>query len=517
MAQGPLPFEYQSEENSTGLTSFAGLPVFLDLMFVMGFATSIREHLNLRPSQGWSDTQHLTSLVCLHLVGGDCVEDLNRLEADDGFCRILSEVEGHGLRGRKRRALKARWRVSKSRSMPSPDAALRYLEAFDEPEESAKIEAGTAFVPKPNAHLQGLSRVLAHSCAYAQLQNPQTVATLDQDATLVESHKQDAMFTYKGFKGFQPLNVFWHEQGLMLYSEFRPGNAPASWRNLDVFCDALEHLPCGVNTVRVRMDTAGYDKELLKYLAEGKNKRFGVIEFAIGVDITAAFKEAVADVKEAHWHRLYRVDANGSRIKTEQEYAEVCFVPNWVGHKKAGPVYRFLAIRQAIENLLPGVDPQQNELPFPTWSSPLGQRYKLFGVVTNIKEQTMDGHTLIGWHRERCGHSEHIHSVLKTDLGAGRMPSANFGANAAWWFSGLLAGNLHVLMQRLVFGRKGLGHRLKTVRFQWLNVAARVVTHARKTFIRLSGGHPALKIIELARTRLLVMATGPPSHRLAPD
>jgi hypothetical protein len=60
---------------------------------------------------------------------------------------------------------------------------------------------------------------------------------------------------------------------------------------------------------------------------------------------------------QASWHRLFRVDAKGSRIKTEQEYAQVRFVPNWVGHKKAGPTYRFLAIGQALKNLLPGVEP----------------------------------------------------------------------------------------------------------------------------------------------------------------
>lgn len=512
MAQGPLPFEYQSAKKTSGLTSFAGLPLFLDLMSVMGFAGSIREHVMARPSQGWTDTQHLVSLVCLHLAGGDCVEDLQQLEADEGFCRILREVEGHGLRRRQRRALQARWRRARLRAVPSPDAALRYLEAFNTPEDSAKIQAGTAYVPPPNDHLKGLAKVLANTCRYAQLQHPQTVATLDQDATVVASHKANALYTFKNHKGFQPLNVFWHEQGLMLYSEFRPGNAPAGWRNLDVFCDALAHLPHGVNTVRVRMDTAGYDVELLKYLAEGQNKRFGVMDFAIGVDVTAAFKQAVGEVHEKDWHPLEKVDAHGTRIKTDQEVAEVCFVPNWAGHTKGGPVYRFLAIRQAMDNHLPGLEHEQPNLPFPTWSSALGQRYKLFGVVTNIDARRMDKHALIGWHRQRCGHSEQVHSILKTDLGAGQMPSEHFGANAAWWLIGLLACNLHILMQRLVFRREGLGQRLKAVRFQWLQVAGRVLRHARKTLIRLCDGHPALAIIEAARARLLEMATGPPVH-----
>lgn len=516
MAQGPLPFEYQFEKNSTGLTSFAGLPLFFDLMFVMGFASVVRERLTVRPTQGWSDTQHLVSLICLHLAGGDCVEDLNQLEADEGFCHVLEQVEGHGLRARERNALKKRWRRTKTRSVPSPDAALRFLEEFDDPEESAKSVAGKAYVPEPNEHLLGLSDVLASTCAFAQLQNPQSTATLDQDATLIETAKEEALYSYKHFKAYQPLNVFWHEQGLMLYSEFRDGNCPAAWRNLDVVQAALARLPQGVKKVQVRMDTAGYDKELLTYLAEGKDERFGVIDFAIGVDVMPQFKTAASEVKESDWHPVYFEDSEGDRRKTDQEYAEVCYVPNWAGHKKSAPTYRFLAIRQPIENRLPGFEEEQTSLPFPVWSSAEGQRYKLFGVVTNIDEQTMNGDEVIRWHRQRCGDSEHVHSVLKSDLGAGQMPSGKFGANAAWWAIALLACNLHVLMQRLVFGREGLGERLKTVRFRWLAVAGRVIRHARRLSIRLSLHHPALALICEARARIKAMSTGPPPPWLAP-
>ena len=40
-----------------------------------------------------------------------------------------------------------------------------------------------------------------------QKRDPQKIATLDQDATLVETAKQDALFSYKGFKSYQPLNT----------------------------------------------------------------------------------------------------------------------------------------------------------------------------------------------------------------------------------------------------------------------------------------------------------------------
>ena len=43
-------------------------------------------------------------------------------------------------------------------------------------------------------------------------------------------------------------------------------------------------------------------RELLKYCAE----RFGVIEFAVGVDVTEEFKRAIGEVAEEEWYELRR-------------------------------------------------------------------------------------------------------------------------------------------------------------------------------------------------------------------
>ncbi len=51
-------------------------------------------------------------LVLLNLTGGDCVDDLQQLECDEGFCRILCQSETFSLRRDFRRALEKRWRKS---------------------------------------------------------------------------------------------------------------------------------------------------------------------------------------------------------------------------------------------------------------------------------------------------------------------------------------------------------------------------------------------------------------------
>ena len=67
------------------------------------------------------------------------------------------------------------------------------------------------------------------------------------DATLVETHKEDALFSYKGYKAYQPFNTYWAEQELVLHTEFRDGNVPAGYEQLRVFKDALDMLPEGVD------------------------------------------------------------------------------------------------------------------------------------------------------------------------------------------------------------------------------------------------------------------------------
>jgi hypothetical protein len=150
----------------------------------------------------------------------------------------------------------------------------------------------------------GINKDLA---AFSSLQQAESTATLDMDATLVATSKADALFCYKGYKSYQPLNTWWAEQEIILHTEFRDGNVPAGFEQLRVFEEALGCLPEGINKVRLRSDTAGYQHNLLKYCATAANSRFGVIEFAIGCDVSPQFKQAVSEVEDADWKPIYKV------------------------------------------------------------------------------------------------------------------------------------------------------------------------------------------------------------------
>ena len=64
----------------------------------MGFVDSVRKRLTAREgTQGWTDVQVVMAIVLLGLAGGDCVEDLDRIESDEGFCELLRRAELHHL------------------------------------------------------------------------------------------------------------------------------------------------------------------------------------------------------------------------------------------------------------------------------------------------------------------------------------------------------------------------------------------------------------------------------------
>jgi hypothetical protein len=215
--------------------------------------------------------------------------------------------------------------------------------------------------------------------------------------------------------------------------------------------------------------------------------------------VTPEFKKAVAEVADGDWRALYK-EIDGERVDTGTQWAEVCFVPNGMGFNKNSPVYRYLAKRTSLREQasLPGIEPGAEELPFPTVS--LGEkRYKLFGIVTNLD---WEAERLINWRHERCGKSEEAHAIMKNDLAGGKMPSGDFGENAAWWWMMILALNLNNIMKALALGKEWQPKRLKAIRFRLVNLPGRVVEHARMLLVKLSGRHPSCELLLEIRRKL---------------
>jgi hypothetical protein len=150
--------------------------------------------------------------VIRNAVGGECIDDFVRLGEDAG----LSEMAGHPI--------------------PSPSVARKFLYEFHE---EAKIEEAKqrrtpeqiAYIPEETEPLVGLGVVNRELVRELGRRCPeQRIATVDQDATIIESRKQEALRAYQGERGYQPMLAVWAEMNGVLADEFRDGNAARTFR-----------------------------------------------------------------------------------------------------------------------------------------------------------------------------------------------------------------------------------------------------------------------------------------------
>ncbi len=108
-AEGELPFEYDWEPAEEVLTAYAGVPLFVRAIRSFDVPGSVQRHLHLKQRQrGFDEATYVESFLVLNALGGDCLEDFDRLREDAG----LGEMLGHEL--------------------PSPEAARKFLYAFHE-------------------------------------------------------------------------------------------------------------------------------------------------------------------------------------------------------------------------------------------------------------------------------------------------------------------------------------------------------------------------------------------------
>ncbi len=464
ISQGLLPFQLIQDASKVLLTSFGGLPLVMETFRALDLPQSIQKHLPILERQGkYQEADYIESFISVFVGGGDCVDDFELLRRDQGLKKL-------GLK------------------VPSPEAVRFFLNAFHEEQRLEGRLPHEAFIPEETLLLQGLREVSRDLVGKASSGDAPWKATIDLDAAVIESHKREACETYLGEKGYQPVIAYWAEEDLILADEFRDGNVPAGMGLLPVLKDALSALPSTIRLVRVRSDSAAYVHELLNWCrkeVEGRAR----IEFAISADMREELKAAIQALPEEAWKPLRKVTDQGL-IEGRKEWAEVEFVPTQSSKKKEMKPDRYLAIR---------IRPLQGEL-FGD-----GNPYHYFAVVTNM--WSWDGERLLRWQRERCGTVEKVHDVLKNDLAGGVLPAKRFFANAAWWRLNTITYNVLSVMKRKALPQAWWPSRLKTLRFHLLGIAARVIEHGRRLFVKIAKDHPSFLLYKEAREKLVLFSS----------
>ena len=180
--ESPLLIEIDPEPIPETLTAMGGVPLVVQTFRSLGLPAKVREHVRIKERErGYDEATMVESFVVLNAVGGECFDDFQRLREDPG----LSQMIGHGI--------------------PSPEAARKFLYQFHEAE---KIEAAKgrrsgdeiAYIPEETEPLAGLGLVNRALVQELGRRCPeQRIATVDQDATIIESRK--------GHEGLDPSSL----------------------------------------------------------------------------------------------------------------------------------------------------------------------------------------------------------------------------------------------------------------------------------------------------------------------
>ena len=447
--ESPLLFEIDPEPLSETLTAWGGVPLVVQAFRSLRIPASVQRHVHIKErDRGYDEATTVESSVVLNALGGECLDDFQHLREDAGLVAML----GHEI--------------------PSPEAARQFLNRFHSEEKiaEAKQRRGPeqiAFIPEEGEALAGLGEVNRELVQELAKRCPdQRIVTVDMDATIIESRKREALRTYEGERGYQPMLAVWAELDVVLADEFRDGNVPAVMAPLPVAQRAFAAVPQAGMSYYFRGDSACHENELIQWLRDEKRAEGppGFIGLAISARMSDALHQAILRIPEGDWQPYG--EPHGSEVR---ECAEVDFVPGEKSERKGSQPLRYVAIR---------IRHRQEEL----FSD--GSKEKHFAIVSNRWE--LKPGRLIEWHREKAGTVEGVHDVVKNEFGGGVLPSKYFGANAAWLRLTVIAHNVLTALKRLALPAELLRARPKRLRFLIFNTAGRLIQHARQVVLRLA-------------------------------
>jgi hypothetical protein len=458
--QSKSPFEIDARPLDETASAHAGLLATSRAFRSLKVPDLIAANLPLKlRKRGFSEGQFIETVILLQTVGGDCPDDVKLLVGDPCLER------GLGF------------------EIPKASALRSFLDRFHDEDLAAsrpEREKQKSFILPSSQPVQGLQQVQAGMVRriaklYGEQGQGLKMATIDQDATIIESHKQAALAHYEGGRGYQPMVALWAEADLVVADEFRDGNVPARQAPLACAKMAFAALPETIQARYFRGDSACHENELIGWLKhpERVQEPGGRIGFAISAVMGEDLTKEIRKVAEKDWE-TFATEADG----TLRQWAEVSFVPGEAGEKKDSKPLRYVGLRLLKAQGMLFAD---------------GSDRHHHAVVTNLD---WDGAKLLNWHREKAGTIEHVHDEVKNGLAGGHMPSQHFAVNAAWFKMALLAYNLASAIKGLCFSPEERTARFKKYRLLLVNMAGRMSRFQCKLRLRFCASVESIQRVQ---------------------
>lgn len=403
--QTVLPFKLEITNDL--ITSHAGLGLLGEFAVGLGLNKDLDRYLPEPGSgAGYLASEHVFPLVLMLNGGGRTLEDTREIKTDMGLREILP-----------------------LKRVPSADATGDWLRRSWN-----------------NGGLEGLAKVNRRVLKYAVKKEKVKGYTLDIDATGIESEKETAKMTYKGYTGYMPMVGHLAENGLIVGDEFREGNDSPGSRNLEFLKYCERQMPKGKKIKAFRADSAAYQAKVINYCQNNG------IEYAIGGDLDEAVKEVIASMKDEEWSP-YQNGFIGETIHCMNKTKEA---------------FRLVVIRRPYQGNLFGDEEG-------------AQKYTM--IATNRGESAED---LVKWYNQRGECSENRIKELKIGFGMERMPCGQFGANAVFFRIGGLAYNVGRLFVLRTLDLSWHRHQVQTLRWKLYETAGKIVFHGRYIYLKVS-------------------------------
>jgi hypothetical protein len=245
------------EATDASVTGLGGVPGLVNLAHEMGLFRDVDALLPPKErNRGYSSGASVFDLMLIPLSGGECIDDLAVLRADQGLERLLH------------------------RKVIAPSTAHDFLRRIQ------------------YVGLEGLGKVRQRQLAHVARSQNQTQATLDCDASLFVSRSRTAQMSYKGERGWMPMLAFWSELDVVVHDDFRQGNMAPQSDALNFLKESVAQLPKTVSQISVRSDSAWYQREVVDYCEDHGYR------FAITADKDDAVRTALSLMKNEDWQRI---------------------------------------------------------------------------------------------------------------------------------------------------------------------------------------------------------------------